>query len=361
MVYYSKKTRKKLDLYVKEIEKLQPVRTSELPFKQVNYYYLKLLVSNQEIINKKYGKSYTLYVLPGYEHIAEERYIKDTKKPLRNDRITSNIELNFKFDDIVKNWLSQIPTVSLTLGFVKNIDSEMKPLNILLFPIRFHPLYSELKKKFEQLHILYPDTFLDPCIYLEKFITASSGFFKKRDKLIQKIIDLITYDLGVTMFPNLYVTPNLIHGILLRMKFGLGWKTGDFTNEWKDFFIQFHSKIILLDDGYEYYLRNLNEGFYFENLPINKNEIKFDISDFISHFYEKYFPITIFFNDSNKPISKEVFKESMDLKVEKLLKHFSESKEIQSEIKSLERLTNELNSYGDIMWKNLELFKKMKN
>lgn len=163
------------------------------------------------------------------------------------------------------------------------------------------------------------------------------------------------------MFPNLYVTPNLIHGILLRMKFGLGWKTGDFTNEWKDFFIQFHSKIILLDDGYEYYLRNLNEGFYFENLPINKNEIKFDISDFISHFYEKYFPITIFFNDSNKPISKEVFKESMDLKVEKLLKHFSESKEIQSEIKSLERLTNELNSYGDIMWKNLELFKKMKN
>lgn len=146
MVYYSKKTRKKLDLYVKEIEKLQPVRTSELPFKQVNYYYLKLLVSNQEIINKKYGKSYTLYVLPGYEHIAEERYIKDTKKPLRNDRITSNIELNFKFDDIVKNWLSQIPTVSLTLGFVKNIDSEMKPLNILLFPIRFHPLYSELKK-----------------------------------------------------------------------------------------------------------------------------------------------------------------------------------------------------------------------
>lgn len=244
---------------------------------------------------------------------------------------------------------------------MKNNDSEIKPLETILFPIRYHSLYSELKKKFEQLHISFPDTFSDPCIYLEKFITASSRFFKKRDKLIQKIIDLITYDLGVTMFPNLYVTHKLINGILIRMKRGMYWENGDFTNEWKEFFKQFHSTIILVDNSYEYYLRILNDSCYFEYLQINKNEIKFEISDFTRHFSEKYFPITIFFNDSNKSIPKDVFKEAMDLKVEKLLTHLSESKEIQKEIKSLERLTSELNSFGDLMLKNLELFKNMKN
>jgi len=361
MVKINKETRKKLDVYVKEIEKLQPVRTEDLPFKKINYYFLGLLVNNQEIIKKKYGESYVLYVLPGYEHLAEERYSKDSGKPLRKDGKTTDNELNFKFDEIIEKWLSQIPTVSITQGFVNDNDSEMKPLGTILFPIRYHSLYSELKKKFEKLHIEYPDTFSDPCIYLEKYITASPRFFKKRDKLIQKIIDLITYDLGITMFPNLYVTHKLINGILSRMKDGLHWENGDFTDEWKDFFIQFHSSIILVNNSYEYYLRILNDSCYYENIPINKNEIKFEITDFTSHFSDNYFPITIFFNDSKKAIPKEVFKEPMDLKVENLLIHLSESKEILSDIKSLERLTSELNRYSEIMEKNLELFKNMKN
>jgi hypothetical protein len=361
MVKINKDTRKKLDVYVKEIEKLQPVRTTELPFKEVNYYFLNLLVNNKEIINKKYGKSYSLYVLPGYKHLADERYNKDTGKPLKKEKITTNNELNFKFDEIIEKWLSHIPTVSITQEFINDNDSEKKPINAKLFPIRSHFLYSELKKKFEQLHISYPDTFSNPCIYLEKYITVSDRFSKKRDKLIQKIIDLITYDLGITMFPNLYVTPKLINGILLRMNCGLSWGTDDFTDEWKDFFKQFHSSIILVDNSYEYYLRNLNDSCYYENIPINNNEIKFEITDLTSHFSKKYFPITIFFNDSNKSIQKDVFKKPIDLKVEKLLKHLSESEEILRDIKILERLTYELNSYSDIMEKNLELFKNMKN
>ncbi|KYK23442.1 hypothetical protein AYK24_07580 [Thermoplasmatales archaeon SG8-52-4] len=361
MVKINRETRKKLDLYVKEIERLQPVRTEDLPFKKINYYFLGLLVNNKEIIKKKYGESYVLYVLPGYEHLAEERYRKDSGKPLRKDGETTDNGLNFKFDEIIETWLSQIPKVSISQGFVDDNFSEINPLDTELYLIKSHSLYFELKKKFEQLHISYPDTFSDPCIYLDKFIAASVRFFKKRDKLIQKIIDLITYDLGITMFPNLYVTPKLTDGILLRMNYGLNWGFRDFTDEWKDFFKQFHSSIILVDNSYEYYLRNFNDDCYFENIPINETEVKFEITDFTSHFSKKYFPISIFFNDSNKSIPKDVFKESIDLKVEKLLTHLSESKEILSDIKSLERLTSELNSYGEIMLKNLELFKNMKN
>ena len=125
MVKINRQTRKKLDLYVKEIERLQPVRTEDLPFKKINYYFLRLLVNNKEIIKKKYGDTYVLYVIPGYEHLAEERYSKDSGKTLRKDGETKDNALNFKFDEIIEKWLSQIPRVSISQGFLDDNGSEI--------------------------------------------------------------------------------------------------------------------------------------------------------------------------------------------------------------------------------------------
>lgn len=56
MVQINKDTRTKLDVYINEIERLQPIHPTELPFKEINYYFLKLLVNNKEIIKKNMEK-----------------------------------------------------------------------------------------------------------------------------------------------------------------------------------------------------------------------------------------------------------------------------------------------------------------